>query len=128
MKIFILTATFILGLATFVPAQKTDSVTLKPGQQKKAGHNEITLKFVSVMEDSRCPEKAACVWAGNAKIQVLVADRHGKRTLTMNTNMGNKGDQYGGWAINLISLTPKADGKMPQSAYRAVFSVERLTR
>lgn len=128
MKTIFLTAMFILGLAALVPAQKADSITLKRGQQKKAGHNEITIKFVSVMEDSRCPEKAACVWAGNAKIEVLVSDRHGKKTLTMNTNMGNHGDQYGGWAINLISLTPKADGKMPQSAYRAVFSIERLTR
>jgi len=69
-----------------VPAQKPGTVTLRPGQQKKAGGGTITIKFVSVVEDSRCPPQSACVWAGNAKIQVLIYDRHGKETVTMNTN------------------------------------------
>lgn len=128
MKTMILTAILILGLAAIVPAQKGRNITLKPGQHKKAGNNDITIRFVSVLEDSRCPEKSACVWAGNAKVQIVVTDRHGKETLTMNTNTGNHGDQYGGWAINLVNLTPKDAGKMPQSKYRAEFSISRLTR
>jgi len=111
-----------------VPAQKPGTVTLRPGQQKKAGGGTITIKFVSVVEDSRCPPQSACVWAGNAKIQVLIYDRHGKETVTMNTNTGNHGDQYGGWAINLVSLTPKQSGGIKQSGYRATFSISRLTR
>ena len=128
MKAMILTATLMLGLAAVVPAQKEQTITLRPGQQRRVGHNDIKIKMVSVTEDSRCPEKAACVWAGNAKVNIIVTDRHGSKSLTMNTNMGNKGDQYGGWAINLVSLTPKEDGRMRQSRYRAVFSIERLTR
>jgi hypothetical protein len=128
MKTIIITAMLILGMATLVPAQKGESITLRTGQQKKAGHNDIRIKFISVVEDSRCPEKSACVWAGNAKVRIVVTDRHGSQTLTMNTNTGNHGDQYAGWAINLVDLTPKPAGGIKQSSYRATFSISRLTR
>jgi hypothetical protein len=118
----------IFGLATIVPAYKDETVTLRTGQQKRAGRGEIRIKFVSVVEDSRCPEKSACVWAGNAKIRAVVSDRHGTKTVTMNTNTGNHGDQYGGWAINLVELSPKLDGRIKQSSYRATFSISRLQR
>jgi hypothetical protein len=128
MKATLFTAILVFGMAMIVPAQKAETLTLKPGQQKRAGQGDIKVRFVSVVEDSRCPEKSACVWAGNAKVRVVVSDRHGSKTVTMNTTLGNHGDQYGGWAINLVSLSYKQDGKMRQSQYRAIFSVERLQR
>jgi hypothetical protein len=128
MKATILTAIFILVLATIVPAQKTYSVTLRPGQQKRTAQGEITVKFVSVTEDSRCPDKAMCVWVGNAKVAVVISNRRGSKRTEMNTATGPQGDQYGGWAIKLVSLSPKQDGTMRQSRYRALFSVERLYR
>jgi hypothetical protein len=30
------------------------------------------LKFVKVLEDSRCPKEVTCIWAGRAKVQVEV--------------------------------------------------------
>jgi hypothetical protein len=128
MKATIAAIMVILGLASIAPAQKETTLTLRPGQQKRAGRDGPRVRFVSVSEDSRCPEKSACVWAGNARVEIVVSDRRGSRKLAMNTTTGNKGDQYGGWAINLVSLTPKEDGRMRQSKYRAVFSIERLTR
>lgn len=130
MKMIIVTAMFMMGLAAVVPAYQGESVTLRPGQRKVAGHGatKINIKFVSVVEDSRCPEKSMCVWAGNAKVQVVISDRRGSKTVTLNTNTGNHGDQYGGWAINLVSVTQKDAGTMRQSKYRAVFSIERLQR
>ena len=128
MRAIILLMVMIFGFATVVPAYKDESVTLRTGQQKKAGRGEIRIKFVSVVEDSRCPPESACVWAGNAKIRVILSDRHGTKTVTMNTNMGNHGEQYGGWAINLVDLTPKQVGGMKRSSYRATFAISRLTR
>jgi len=43
--------------------------------------------------------------------------------------MGPKGDQFGGWAIDLTSLTPAARaGSKSHLPYAATFSVTRLTR
>ena len=128
MKAMIITAMLILGLAAVVPAQKGETMTLRVGQKRSAGKGDIKIKFVRVAEDSRCPEKSACVWAGNAKVEVVISNRRGSSTVTMNTDTGNHGDQYGGWAVNLVSLTHKQTGKMRQSEYRAVFSLEKLQR
>jgi hypothetical protein len=128
MKAMIITAMLILGLAAVVPAQKGETVTLRAGQKRSVAKGDIKIKFVRVTEDSRCPEKSMCVRAGNATLEVVISNKRGSKTVTMNTTDGNHGDQYGGWAVNLVSLTQKQAGKMRQSEYRAVFSIERLQR
>ena len=72
MKLKVLTILTVLSFATVAFARKPEIVTLRTGQQKKAGRGEITIKFLSVEEDSRCPDGAACVWAGNAKVKVKI--------------------------------------------------------
>lgn len=130
MKTVLLVLAALLLTTMSVSASKHESVTLKVGQQKKAGHGEITIKFLSVLEDSRCPVGANCIWAGNAKVEVLISDHRGSKKAVMNTGTGPHGDQYAGWAINLVSLTPQPrQGKTTRaSSYRATFTVERLTR
>ena len=130
MKILILALAAIFGMTIITPAQKPTNITLRHNQQKSAGSTGLTIKFVSVVEDSRCPEGVQCVWAGNAKIQVKVTNARGSEILTMNTGAGPKGDQYGGYAINLINLEPgkPQHGKLPASRYTATFSITRLTR
>lgn len=130
MKAMILTLIATLGMAAVVSAQKNDTVTLRAGQQKKAAAGDITIKFVSVVEDSRPDPRSMQVRAGNAKIEIKISDRHGSMTAIVNTTMGPKGDQYGGYAINLISLAPQRTGgaKIKPSSYQAVFSVTRLQR
>jgi len=130
MKFKILTILTVLSFATVAFARKPEIVTLRTGQQKRAGRGEITIKFLSVEEDSRCPDGAACVWAGNAKVKEKIGYRKGEaKTFVMNTTMGPKGDQFGGWAIDLTSLTPVAKaGSRSRLPYTATFSVTRLTR
>lgn len=130
MKTIFLSALVLCGLASVGLANKPEVITLQAGQQRTAAHGEITIKLVSVEEDSRCPEGATCVWAGNARIKVKVGYRRGNsKTVSMNTNMGPKGDQVGGWAISLTSLTPlpRKNGKS-HSRYTATFSITRMSR
>ena len=130
MRTMILTIMLLLGVAAVVSARDPETVTIRGGQQKKAGSSGITIKFVSVVEDSRPPEGTMGIWAGNAKIEILITDRRGSKTAYVNTNMGPHGDQYGGYAINLESLTPLPSDrtKLSVASYRATFSIERLHR
>jgi len=131
MKTLILTFVMILGIGGLVAAQTTDTLTLKPGQQKTSSRARIKIKFISVVEDSRCPIDVDCIWAGNAKIKVQVSGLSGgPKMMELNTTTGRRGDQYDFWAINLESLTP-----MPRSGrtirpkdYRARFTVVRIQR
>ena len=129
MKTMILTMILLLGMTAAVSARDPETVTLRGGQQKKAAKSGITIKFVSVVEDTRPDERSMVMRAGNAKIEIRIKDRRGSKTAFVNTNEGPKGDQYGGYAINLVSLTrPQDPSKKRAAAYTAVFSVTRLTR
>ena len=131
MKILFLTLIAILGIASIGMAQKPETLVIKRGQQRSAVNGEVILKFVSVIEDSRCPNDVNCVWAGNAKIEVLITDKHGgSKKAVMNTTTGQLGDQYNGYAIYLTSLTPlpKSGKTIKQRSYVATFNVTRLFR
>ena len=131
MKIGILTLIAIFGLGSIAMAQKTETVVVKRGHQGSAAKGEVILKFVSVIEDSRCPTDVNCIWAGNAKLEVLITDKHGgSKRIVVNTTTGPTGDQYNGWAIYLTSLTPspKSGKKINQRSYVATFNVTRLFR
>jgi len=130
MKTILLAA--ILMFAFTVPniAQGGDTVALRVGQQKKTRSSKLRIKFISVVEDSRCPTDVNCIWAGNAKIKVFVSTSRTSREFEINTNLGPQGDQIDGWAINLVELTPSptSKGAPAKVSYRAKFTVTRLTR
>lgn len=131
MKILILTLIAMLAMTTITSAAKPQKFTLRVGQQKRVANGDLRIKFVSVMEDSRCPVGVDCIWAGNAQIKVLVTDRRGEtKEMLINTNSGVQGDQHAGYAVNLVSLTPEPTqkGKPTKSSYRATFTVARLYR
>jgi hypothetical protein len=131
MRTMLLTFIAILGFAAAALASKPETIVVKRGQQKSAAKGEVIIKFVSVTEDSRCPTDTNCIWAGNAKVQVKIANRQGgSKMAVMNTTVGPKGDQFNGWAVYLTSLTPepKSGKKMDQRSYVATFEIRRLTR
>lgn len=131
MKIIFLTLMAILGIGSVAMAQKTESLVIKRGHQKSAANGEVILKFLSVIEDSRCPTDVNCVWAGNAKVEVLITDkRGGSKKVVMNTTTGPAGDQHNGYAVYLSGLTPSPKGRkaINQRNYIATFNVTRLFR
>jgi len=88
-------------------------VSLRKGQKTTLRAEKITIKFDSVVEDSRCPEGTNCIWAGNAKIRLMVS-KAGKRAKAIELNTAGQmaGDasveaQYENYKIKLISLGSK---------------------
>ena len=123
--------TLVFGSVVTANAQKDSAIKVKVGKQKKFSRSKISVKFVSLVEDSRCPEGTNCVWAGNAKIKVFVSRGNGEgETFEMNTNLGAKGATFGEYAIYLTDLTPtpKANVRLNRNAYTATFTIARLTR
>lgn len=129
--ILVLILSLAFGAFLTVEAQTKERQKIQINKQKKFSRSNLTVRFVSLEEDSRCPEGTNCVWAGNAKIKVEIS-RNGrnKQTFEMNTNTGAKGASYGGYAIELISLTPipKENIRINRNSYIATFAVSRLMR
>ncbi len=116
----------------FAGKASSEELKVKVGTSKTAKTGKISIKFVEVIEDSRCPEDANCIWAGNAKIKVMLS-RNGKdaqtfemNTTLQNTNTGDGFLPYKGYNITLMRLTPLPSSAkaIDSKAYTATFVVE----
>lgn len=128
--IFALIFTFAFGTVPTFAAQTGEQQKIQIKKYKKFSRSKLKVRFVSLVEDSRCPEGANCVWAGNAKIKIEISNGRKKETFEVNTNLGPKGATFGGYAVNLIELkpTPKVNAKINRNSYTATFTVSRMTR
>jgi hypothetical protein len=71
----------------------------------------LTVQFERVLEDSRCPEGARCMWAGRALAQLTVSDGAGQQSFEVVLNGVNRLDDpaaaaFGPYLISLVDLTP----------------------
>ena len=109
-------------------AQTTQQLKVAVTKQKAITKNKLTIKFVSVIEDSRCPIGVDCIWAGNAKIQIKVTNRKGvSKTFELNTNLQPQAVNFEGYEIKLGELTPhpKANTTTDSNSYTATFAVSK---
>ena len=72
--------------------------------------NEFQVTFERVAEESRCPEGARCVQAGNAAAAFAVESDAGKATLTLNTGREPKSAAAMGSELRLVELVPRPRG------------------
>lgn len=79
-----------------------EEFNLAYGQSVTLQNTNLRIKFKEVLEDSRCPLNAMCVWAGNARI---VLDVNGT-LFELNTNLEPRAAFYAGYKITLIRLHP----------------------
>ena len=78
---------------------------LKYGQSTQIQGQNLSIKFKNVAEDSRCPKGAFCVWEGNAKIVLQVA----QQDTSVNTSLEPREitySRYPTYTIRLVSVSP----------------------
>jgi hypothetical protein len=104
-----------LILAAAVSASQTDcrrivmdkAFTLKVGESGIVENHGLRIEFREVVEDSRCPRGADCIWEGNARVSLLVRDCSKEPVIVkLNSTQGNKSETVGGVTVSLISLDP----------------------
>ncbi len=112
------------------PTESRLTQTGKLGAMSRLSHSytliineeQLEIRFDSVSEDSRCPENADCIWAGNARVHcTLTKSSVPKQHIMLNTLAAPQSAVYQGYTILLRELTPlpKAGEITPQSAYKA---------
>lgn len=129
MRIIILTFILSLGLGGSLLAQGSQQVVLRDGQEKNIIGSKYSVKFVSVLEDSRCPAKAVCVWAGNAKIKIQISKNGGSsEEFELNTNLKPQTIEYKGYQIKIVSLSPRPGENVKAMAakHSAIFEITRI--
>jgi hypothetical protein len=129
MKALILTLSLLLG-STFASAQGPERLTIKNGGQAVTKNGRITVKFLELIEDSRCPADVNCIWAGVAKIKVRLSKNGKSSVFELNTNQGDKPAVFQGYSIALTGLEPRQSttSKYSPSAYKATLTVSKAKR
>lgn len=79
-----------------------EEFTIQNGEQVMIQGKDITVTFVEVLRDSRCPTGVECVWSGNAEVAVYINDE----LITLNTHIKPQQIVISGYQIKLVKLTP----------------------
>lgn len=123
MKLILLTiiGIFFAGGVINSAPQDGERLSICEGQQKVSDAGKMTIKFVSVMEDSRCPVGVNCVWAGNAKVQVTISKGESpEKTYELNSTLKPQSITAFGYEIKLADLSPKPGEKGKEASKTAV--------
>lgn len=105
--------------------------TLAPGQTVKVNGAELTIRFIEVAEDSRCPVDATCVWAGDAVVVVETVLRSVEQVFglhsTPGTATGPGSVALDGFELTLVDVRPEPRAGLPirPEDYRVTLRVER---
>jgi hypothetical protein len=129
----ILFLSLILSLVCFnsvmaAETQITQQIELGVNKQKTVTADKLTIKFLSVIEDSRCPVGVDCIWSGNAKVQIKVTNRKGvSKTFELNTDLEPQAVNVEGYEIRLAGLRPhpRANIRIQPNRYTATFTLTK---
>lgn len=109
-----------------ISADKTFELDYK--QIKYFPDHTASITFDSVLNDSRCPNGAQCVWAGNAEVKFIYSAGTQNSAFILNTlNTFRTDTLINGYRIKLIRLNPYPQMGFPikQSEYSAEVKVTK---
>jgi hypothetical protein len=103
--------------------------TLAPGETARVSSTDVTLTFVDVQGDSRCPADAICIQGGDAVVRVRASGGSRTETLELHTGDSSRASaQYQGYKVALTELQPYPFSSRPPIGagdYRATLVVSR---
>jgi len=117
------------SVTTAVVAEPGASFTLAPGETATVRGADARITFKAVREDSRCPVDVTCVWAGDAKVEMVIS-REGAadETRILSLTPPNNEVRVGNLRIRFISIAPVPRQADPTGSrnYRAEFIADQL--
>ncbi len=107
--------------------------TLAFGRSVAIENTGYTVTFQDVLQDSRCPVNADCVWAGNARIRLAI--NRPTRHVAVNTDLDPRhaviaeaGIRQLVLQLEALSPLPQVDRPTNKDAYRATLRAVRWER
>lgn len=106
-----------------------DSFTLMPGGSARIADADLTVRFLEVESDSRCPIEVDCVWAGDAVLVIETVSGSATRVRRLHTPtemVGPGSVALNGHVLHVLVLepAPRERESTPQEDYRATFRVD----
>ncbi len=87
--------------------QLNQTFNLKVGQKATVIDAGITVLFVDILEDSRCPVDVVCVWQGNAKVALDVRESgKGAQRIELNSTSDPREVFFGDFRVDFVDIQP----------------------
>ena len=85
-----------------------DNFTLSPGHAASIPSEGLTFKFISVVEDSRCPQGVQCFWAGQTTIAAEAEKGNIKSSFNITKKAGAEPGIYEsmGYRFQFVDIGP----------------------
>ncbi|AHB14067.1 MULTISPECIES: hypothetical protein [Dehalococcoides] len=104
------------------------SISFPPGQSCSIAGEDLIIKFVGVVSDSRCPEGVQCVWEGEVTVQMEIK-YGGAKTKFYMVKRGAGGDAVANFGIYTLSFNvtpyPIAGTEITKDQYRLLLTVSK---
>ncbi len=116
------------GCDDTVSAGLSEEFYISPGQQAEIKDSGLEITFNRVIEDSRCPKGAECVWEGNGRVEISVRNKGSADEIKeLNTTLDPRQSDAGGFKIHLLDLQPypEIEKKISPDSYRIRLVVEK---
>jgi hypothetical protein len=114
-------AALAAAVASAAPPPRGPLIVARLGQTVRIGGERVTP--LRVLEDSRCPARAACVWAGRVRLSVQIG--RATREMTLGQPL-----RIAGGALQLVQVQPqrRRDLAIPARSYRFGFRFDGAAR
>ena len=121
-------ATLALAACATLPAASATTGTSTARYGETANVGPLLVRPIALVEDSRCPINARCVWAGRLVIKAQVTFNGGSETLTTNMTLGTP-LVLGRESVTLVAGEPGklagAEGNPPANRFTFEYGTAR---
>ena len=117
------------GTNTTAQASLGQEFTLPYGKSVNISGENLSIKFVAVVTDSRCPTGVQCVWAGEAKVKLEVTQNNSTLETVLTETGGTNGFSSG--TINAYKVDfrvepyPQANKTIAPEDYKLVMKITK---
>lgn len=115
------------GDSSVVCARLGEPFDIRVGQTAYIADTRFSLDVTGIPEDSRCPSDAVCVWAGNARVALVLRDGNAEREDAVNSFVEPRAAEHAGYRVMLdaVSPVPVSSRSISQAAYVVRLRVTR---
>lgn len=128
MKLLIAGLLVLVGFGSFssVSAKQGQEISVKINTEERV-NGGVRVRFVELVEDSRCPVDTNCIWAGNAKIKVRVTRNGRSRVLELHTMTKGSDPVFAGYKFRLTDLDPdlRSNVRINRNGYVAKIQITK---
>jgi len=114
--------------------KKSEEFEIDFGQAATFEDGNFIIKFAELIEDSRCPLDAICMWEGRAKVRIEINESDNLTNIILGTENSVDLDSllkviYNDFEIELLHINPHPlgiGGGIPDSDYKVGFTINDL--